>query len=354
MFIPRVRDEANVRSKLRTKIEDVSESDDEYFKDSWFVPGDQADSKFRPRYKEESSAVLKPRAQKDVDNSDRVKQDPRFEEEVIIGSWFWAEKEAGMEAGASAICESTPGAEEGAIGGSSFWTEEKFSLGAMAREETRPESEEEAIFGSWFWDRDEACFDLNPNPVYKASPRFRDSAEEIKHHPGPKLGKRSLLSSNLVLVISLVSHPQAPLEFLKKQQQLHSLNCLRESPRMQNVPQKGKSRNLCFSWISLILSSHFSMNHPTGQSGKFGSILGPGRLQSLRVGPAAASNVNLKFKIIIFKIIIGLRSASQFTRDFIQDSGVVSLIETLLNYPPSQGRTQFLENTILMAYHIQI
>ncbi|XDA90967.1 hypothetical protein R6Z07F_020576 [Ovis aries] len=169
-----------MRSKLRAKREDFfeSESEDEYYKESWFLPEEEANSRFRPRDKEEPNTVLKPRTQKVVNNSDRVKQEPRFEEEVIIGSWFWAEKEASMEAGASAICESEAGAEEGAIGGSLFWTEENSSLGAVAREETRPESEEEAIFGSWFWDRDEACFDLNPRPVYKASPRFRDAAEE--------------------------------------------------------------------------------------------------------------------------------------------------------------------------------
>ncbi|EPY73772.1 G-protein coupled receptor-associated sorting protein 2 [Camelus ferus] len=180
LFRPRVRDEANIRSKLRTKREDFfeSESEDEYYKESWFLPGEEANSRFRPRDKEEPNTILKPRAQNDVNNSDRAKQESRCEEDVIIGSWFWAEKEAGMEAGATAICESEPGAEEGAIGGSLFWTEDKSSLGAVAREEARPESEEEAIFGSWFWDRDEACFDLNPRPVYKAAPRFRDSAEE--------------------------------------------------------------------------------------------------------------------------------------------------------------------------------
>ncbi|ELK29123.1 G-protein coupled receptor-associated sorting protein 2 [Myotis davidii] len=178
LFRPRVRDEANAKSKPRTKKEDFfeSESEDEYYNESWFLP-EEIINRFRPRDKEEPNTVLKPRAQKD-DNSDRVKHEPKFEEDVIIGSWFWAEKEAGVEAGASAICESMPGAEEGAIGGSLFWTEEKSSLGAVAREETRQESEEEAIFGSWFWDRDEACFDLNPNPVYRASSRFRDLAEE--------------------------------------------------------------------------------------------------------------------------------------------------------------------------------
>lgn len=87
---PRVRDEANVRSKLRTKTEDFfePESEDEYYKESWFLPGKEANSRFTPRDKEEPNSVLKPRAQKDGDNTDRMKQEPSCEEKVIIGSWF--------------------------------------------------------------------------------------------------------------------------------------------------------------------------------------------------------------------------------------------------------------------------
>ncbi|KAL6090298.1 hypothetical protein STEG23_029486, partial [Scotinomys teguina] len=184
---PRGREETNVRPKIRTKREDYfeSESEDEFYKDSWFLPGEEA-NRFRRRDKEESNNILKNRKQKDVENGDRGKQESRLEEEVIIGSWFWAEQETSLEAGASALCESEPGTEEGAIGGSLFWTEEKPTLGAVARDEVRPESEEEAIFGSWFWDRDEASFDLNPTPVYKVKSRFRNTAEELNVASRPK------------------------------------------------------------------------------------------------------------------------------------------------------------------------
>ena len=51
----------------------------------------------------------------------------------------------------------------------------------------------------------------------------------------------------------------------------------------------------------------------------------------------------------ISKIAMGMRTTSQYAYDFIHDSGVVSLIETLLNYPSSRVRTRFLENMIRMA-----
>ena len=371
LFRSRVRDEANMRSKLRTKREDFfeSESEDEYYKESWFLPEEEANSRFRPRDKEAPNTVLKPRTQKVVNNSDRVKQETRFEEEVIIGSWFWAEKEASMEAGASAICESEAGAEEGAIGGSLFWNEENSSLGAVAREETRPESEEEAIFGSWFWDRDEACFDLNPRPVYKASPRFRDGAEEevnvssrpktweevtVEFKPGPCHG---------------VGFP-SPSPFRIPEEATTSVytELFEGKPKNVEVTPEGEEQE------SLLQSDQPDSEFPFQYDPSYRSVREirehlrakeSAQPESwscsciqceLKIGPEEFEELLLLMDKIrdpfiheISKIAMGMRTASQFTRDFIRDSGVVSLIETLLNYPSSRVRTSFLENMIHMA-----
>ncbi|KAF7461516.1 G-protein coupled receptor-associated sorting protein 2 [Marmota monax] len=366
LFRPRVREEANVRSKLRTKREDYfeSESEDEFYKESWFLPGEEANNRFRRRDKEEPNNILKSRAQKDAKNIDRAKQEPRFEEDVIIGSWFWAEKEASLEAGASAICESEPGAEEGAIGGSLFWAEEKSSLGAVAREETRPESEEEAIFGSWFWDRDEACFDLNPSPVYKANCRYRDPAEDelnassrpqtweevtVEFKPGPCHGvgfpstspfripegsseMNEAKSKNVELgpegeeQESLLQSDRAEPEFpFQYDPSYRSVREIREHLRAR---ESAEPENWSCSCIQCELK------------------IGSGEFEELLL---LMDKIRDPFIHEISKIAMGMRSASQFTRDFIRDSGVVSLIETLLNYPSSRVRTSFLENMIHMA-----
>ncbi|XP_059943163.1 G-protein coupled receptor-associated sorting protein 2 [Mesoplodon densirostris] len=370
LFRPRVRDGANMRSKLRTKREDFfeSESEDEYYKESWFLPGEEANSRFRPRDKEESNTVLKPRAQKDVNNSDRVKQEPRFEEEVIIGSWFWAEKEVSMEAGASAICESEPGAEEGAIGGSLFWAEEKSSLGAVAREETRPESEEEAIFGSWFWDRDEACFDLNPHPVYKARPRFRDTAEEavnvssrpqtweevtVEFKPGPCYG---------------IGFPSpSPFRIPEEAASVYSEMFEGKPKNVEVTPEGEEEESLLqpdqpdpefpFQYDPSYRSVREIREHLRTRESAEPESWSCSCIQcELKIGPEEFEELLLLMDKIrdpfiheISKIAMGMRTASQFTRDFIRDSGVVSLIETLLNYPSSRVRTSFLENMIHMA-----
>ncbi|KAF0878513.1 G-protein coupled receptor-associated sorting protein 2 [Crocuta crocuta] len=370
LFRPRVRDEANMKSKLRTKREDFfeSESEDEYCKESWFLSGEEANSRFRTKDKEEPNTVLKPRGQKDVNNSGRVKQEPRFEEEVIIGSWFWAEKEASMEAGASAICESTPGSEEGAIGGSLFWTEEKSNMGAVAREEARPESEEEAIFGSWFWDKDEACFDLNPSPVYKAISRFRDSAaEELKTSSRPQTWEE--------VTVEFKPGPCHGVGFPSPS----SFRIPEEAASVFSDMFEGKSRNSEFTpegegQESLLQSDQPEPEFPFHYDPSYRSVreirehlkdresaepeswscsciqcelkIGTGEFEELLL---LMDKIRDPFIHEISKIAMGMRSASQFTRDFIRDSGVVSLIETLLNYPSSRVRTSFLENMIHMA-----
>eukprot|EP00069_Balaena_mysticetus_P011495 bmy_21333T0 len=370
LFRPRVRDEANMRSKLRTKREDFfeSESEDEYYKESWFLPGEEANSRFRPRDKEESNTVLKPRAQKDVNNSDRVKQEPRFEEEVIIGSWFWAEKEVSMEAGASAICESEPGAEEGAIGGSLFWAEEKSSLGAVAREETRPESEEDAIFGSWFWDRDEACFDLNPHPVYKASPRFRDTAEEevnvssrpqtweevtVEFKPGPCHGIGFPSPSPFRIPEEAASVYSEMFEGKPKNVEVTPEGEEQESLLQPDQPDP----EFPFQYDPSYRSVREIREHLRTRESAEPESWSCSCIQcELKIGPEEFEELLLLMDKIrdpfiheISKIAMGMRTASQFTRDFIRDSGVVSLIETLLNYPSSRVRTSFLENMIHVA-----
>lgn len=364
LFRPRGREEADNRPKPRTKREDYFESDseDEFYKESWFLPGEEA-NRFRRRDKEEADNILKPRNQKDVKNGERVKQEPRFEEEVIIGSWFWAEKEASLEAGASAICESESGAEGGAIGGSLFWAEEKPSLGAMAREEARPESEEEAIFGSWFWDRDEACYDLNPIPVYKANGRFRDPAEEefnaasrpqtweevtVEFRPGPYGVGFPATSSFRV--------PEGPSENTESQVKNGELSP--EEGEQESLPQPDQPEpEFSFQYDPSYRSVQEIREHLKARESAEPENWSCSCIQcELKIGSAEFEELLLLTDKIrdpfiheISKIAMGMRTASQFTRDFIRDSGVVSLIETLLNYPSSRVRTSFLENMIHMA-----
>ncbi|XP_049729146.1 G-protein coupled receptor-associated sorting protein 2 [Elephas maximus indicus] len=367
---PRAREEANIRSKLRTKREDCFESgsEDEFYKEFWFLP-EEANSRFRPRDRKESNTSLKPRAQKDANNRDRVKQEPRSEEEVIIGSWFWAEKEASMGAGAVASYESMPGAGEGAILGSLLWTEDEATAGAGAREMARPESEE-AIFGSWFWDRDEACFDLNPSPVYKASCRFSGLAEqEINVLSRPKSWEEVNVEFKPVpchgLGFPSISPFKIPEEAIAELSEMTEGNLKQieqnpEGEEQESLLQPNQDEPdpvFPFQYEPSYLSVEEIRQHlKAKECAEPGSWLCKCVQCELRIGSEEFEELLLLMDKIqdpfiqeISKIAMGTKSASQCTRDFIRDSGVVSLIETLLNYPSSRDRSRFLENLIHMA-----
>ncbi|KAL1766074.1 G-protein coupled receptor-associated sorting 2 [Sigmodon hispidus] len=363
LFRPRGREEANVRPKIRSKREDYfeSESEDEFYKESWFLPRGDA-NRFRRRDKEEPKNTGRNRNQKDVKNSDRVKQESRFEEEVIIGSWFWAEQETSLEAGASAICESEPGVEEGAIGGSLFWTEEKPTLGAEGRDEVKLESEEEAIFGSWFWDRDEACFDLNPTPVYKVKSRFRDPAEDLNLASRPKTWdevtdfKPTFCRGLGFPSINPFRIPEGDSENAEAKAKNVELGA--EGEDQGSAPQPDLSeRDFPFQYDPSYRSVQEIRQHLKARESANPENWSCTCIQcELKIGSAEFEELLLLMDKIrdpfiheISKIAMGMRTASQFTRDFIRDSGVVSLIETLMNYPSSRARTNFLENMIQMA-----
>ncbi|KAM6151554.1 G-protein coupled receptor-associated sorting protein 2-like [Rhynchocyon petersi] len=364
---PRGREEAYTRSKFRTKREDCFESgsEDEFYKDSWFL-SEEANSRFRSRDKKES----KSRAQKDANNRDRVKKEPRSEEEVIIGSWFWAEKEASVEAGVVANYEPMPGPEEGAILGSLFWTENKTNVGAESREEARPEAEEEAIFGSWFWDRDEACFDLNPSPVYKASSRFNSLAEhEIDLSSRPKSWDEVTVEFKPLpchgLGFPSISPFRIPDEAISELSEMieGNLKQMELSPGREGQESLGQPNEddpdprFPFQYEPSYLSvKEIRLHLKAKKSAKTGSWLCKCVQCQLKIGPEEFEELLLLMDRVtdpfiqeICKIAMGRKSASQFTRDFIRDSGVVSLIETLLDYPSSRERTRFLENMIHIA-----
>ncbi|XP_037678060.1 G-protein coupled receptor-associated sorting protein 2 [Choloepus didactylus] len=366
---PRAREEANIRSKLRTKREDCFESgsEDEFYKESWFLSGEEA-NRCRSRDKEEPNTNRKSRAPKDNNNQDRVKQEPRCEEEVVIGSWFWAEKEASMEDGAVAICESGSGAEEGSVARSLLWMEEETSSGAEAREDTRPESEEETLFGTWFWDRDEACFDLNPTPVYRARCKFRNLAEQdinVSSRPQSWEEVTVEFKPGLCHVVGFPS--TSSFRFPEETGPVFS-EMLGEEPKNVELSPEGEEQE------SLLQSDQPDLEYPFQYDPSYRSVReirehlkakesaepeswSCSCIQcELRIGSEEFEELLLLMDKIrdpfiheISKIAMGMRSASQFTRDFIRDSGVVSLIETLLNYPSSRVRTSFLENMITMA-----
>ncbi|XP_047699272.1 G-protein coupled receptor-associated sorting protein 1 isoform X2 [Prionailurus viverrinus] len=367
---PRVRKGANVRARHRTKqeasIDFVSGSLDVVQKESWFWPGEKANNLSRPKFKKEAKARIM--AKEKVKNKARARAKPetRSKEEFLIGTWFWAAEESSIVGGASVKYSSQ--VEDDSIFGSWFWTEEEASIETDASSKSRPSTEEESIVGSWFWAGDEAHFESNPNPVFRAICRSRCSFEQepdashrpqsweevtVQFKPGPwgRVGFPSPI----------------PFRFPKEAASMFFEMFGGKPKHMELNPEGEEQESLLqpdqpdpefpFQYDPSYRSVREIQEHLRARESAEPENWSCSCIQcELNIGSEEFEELLLLMDKIrdpfiheISKIAMGMRSASQFTRDFIRDSGVVSLIETLLNYPSSRVRTSFLENMIRLA-----
>ncbi|KAL6090300.1 hypothetical protein STEG23_029488 [Scotinomys teguina] len=329
------------------------------------------------------------------------------EEEDTVGSWFWGKEEVSLEPMRRGTFESTPGIKEEEIIGSWFWNEEaKIGAGSQTVEtgdkateesktvvisESNPENEEgpiakfgsrakddainksgcgdncefnteaENMVGSWFWEGDETSFESNPTPVFKATCEPKSSTEQepdpsrrpqswdevtVQFKPGPwgKAGFPSISpfrfpkeAASLFAEMFGGKPKLGPDGEQESSAQSQSEFPFQYDPSYRSVREirehlKARERVQPESWSCNCIQCDLRIG-----SEEFEELL---LLMDRNRDP---------FIHEISKIAMGMRSASQFTRDFIRKSGVVSLIEALLNYPSSRVRTTFLENMVRVA-----
>ncbi|XP_020041145.1 G-protein coupled receptor-associated sorting protein 1 [Castor canadensis] len=319
----------------------------------------------------------------------------KTEEEAIFGSWFWAGKEDSIEAGicyvsepeddkemiveswfwsaleeteTMATCESKPENEEGAVVefGSRAKDEVTNKIGNGTNYEPRTVADEnEAIVGSWFWAGDEAHFESNPSPVFRA---ICDSRCSFEQEPDPSHRPQSWEEVTVQFKPGpwgRVGFPSiSPFRFPKEAASLFSEMFGGKPKHVELFPEGEEQESLHesepefpFQYDPSYRSVREIREHLRARESAEPENWSCSCIQcELKIGSEEFEELLLLMDKIrdpfiheISKIAMGMRSASQFIRDFIRDAGIVSLIETLLNYPSSRVRTSFLENMIRMA-----
>ncbi|XP_004685960.1 PREDICTED: G-protein coupled receptor-associated sorting protein 1 [Condylura cristata] len=295
---------------------------------------------------------------------------PEDGEEMIVESWFWSEDKAVKEDGTDTICESRAG-NEGAVVGSWFGATDQAhnrpGSGTKCESKTVTE-EDEAMVGSWFWAGDDAHFEPNPSPVFRAICKSKCSADQepdasrrpqsweevtIQFTPGP-WGRVGFPSQNCC-------------RFSKEAASLFSEMFWGKPKNVEPAPEGEEQESLLppdqpdpefpFQYDPAYRSVTEIREHLKAKESAEPANWSCSCIQcELRIDSAEFEELLVLMDKIrdpfiheISKIAMGMRGASQFTRDFIRDAGIVSLIETLLNYPASRERTSFLENMIHMA-----
>ncbi|KAI4554953.1 hypothetical protein MJG53_020252 [Ovis ammon polii x Ovis aries] len=254
---------------------------------------------------------------------------PPTKEETMITSWFWKGDEAIIEAADKE--ESRLDIEEEDIIGSWFWAreEDRLKTEVEAREEDRLAAEEELFDGSWFWAREEAIRN-EANICSKYSPKAREEfSKEAAFLFSEMFGGKP-------------KHIELSLEGEDQESLLQSNQPDPELPFRYDP----------FYWSVVQIREHLRTRESTEPESCSCSCI----QCELKIGPEEyeeelllMDNIQDPFIHKISKIAMGMRTISQYTHDFIRNSAVVSLIETLLNYPSSRVRTRFLENMIYMA-----
>ncbi|XP_004480754.1 G-protein coupled receptor-associated sorting protein 1 [Dasypus novemcinctus] len=292
------------------------------------------------------------------------------DEEMVIESWFWSGDETIKETETVATCESRPENDKEEIVGSGFGVRDEVSneTGSGTNCESSLVAEEEAIVGSWFWEGDETHFESNPMPVFRnicrsmctvgeePDPSRRPQSWEevtVQFKPGP-WGRVGFPSTSFF-------------RFSKEASSLFSEMFCGKPKHMELSPEGEEQESLLqpdqpdpeflFEYESSYRSVTEIREHLKAKESVEPESWSCSCIQcELRISSEEFEELLLLMDRIrdpfiheISKIAMGTRSASQFTRDFIRDSGVVSLIETLLNYPSSRVRNSFLENMIRMA-----
>ncbi|XP_030162097.1 G-protein coupled receptor-associated sorting protein 1 [Lynx canadensis] len=293
------------------------------------------------------------------------------DDEIIVESWFWSEEKAINETGTVVTCKTRPDNVEKAVFGSWFGAKDEANnrTDNGTNCETRTvDEEDDPIVGSWFWAGDEAHFESNPNPVFRAICRSRCSFEQepdashrpqsweevtVQFKPGPwgRVGFPSPIPFRFPKEAASMFF-----EMFGGKPKHMGLNPEREEQESLLQPDQ-PDPEFPFQYDPSYRSVREIREHLRARESAEPESWSCSCIQcELNIGSEEFEELLLLMDKIrdpfiheISKIAMGMRSASQFTRDFIRDSGVVSLIETLLNYSSSRVRTSFLENMIRLA-----
>lgn len=268
-------------------------------------------------------------------------------EENSVGSWFWNGEETGNRSSAK---------DEGKADIGPPSCAEKLEPVARASYKARPvaeEEEEENVIGNWFWDGDETSFDPDPKPVSRiVRPQPVDEINE-KNRPKdwsevtiwPKapavtpavLGFRSQVPSE--------TRPPSYIVLASAEENTHSLPvatvCLSKSTPScsQPLPEYPFGSDPCIQTIEEIRRQirirEVNGIKPFACPCKMECYMNSEEFEKL-VTLLKSTTDPLIHKIA--QIAMGIINVHPFAQEFINEVGVVTLIESLLSFPSSEMR----------------
>ncbi|XP_053436240.1 G protein-coupled receptor associated sorting protein 3 [Nycticebus coucang] len=346
---PVVRPVAKPRVKAKAKSACKSES----VTDMKAVPKNKVVAEVKRRALSEPKTVVKAMA----DFSPKVENEATSstcKNEICIDAWFWCGEEASIN--------------------SWFWTGEEASNCSSAKNEGKgnsvarvcakelepvagpshkprsgaEEEEEENVIGNWFWEGDDTSFDLNPKPVYRiVRPQ---PVDEINEKNRPKNWSEVTIWPNAPAVIPAVlgyrsqvsceTKPPSYLVLASAEENTHSLPastaCHSRNTRScsQPIPECPFGSDPCIQTIDDIRRQirirELNGIKPFACPCKMECYLDSEEFEKL-VNLLKSTTDPLIHKIA--QIAMGIHNVHPFAQEFINEVGIVTLIESLLSFP---------------------
>ncbi|KAG3272578.1 G protein-coupled receptor associated sorting protein 3 [Ictidomys tridecemlineatus] len=345
---PVTKTRSKAKAKARPKTDAVAET--KAISKNRVVAENKEGALSEPKAPVKAMANISPKADNEATSStckDNASVDTWFwaGEEASINSWFWKGDEASNRTSAK--------------------DENKAHVGGQVRPELEPtpgvssknrsgdeEEEEENVIGSWFWEGDDASFDPNPKPVSRiVRPQPVDEINE-KNRPKdwsevtiwPKapavtpavLGFRSQVPSE--------PKPSSYIVLASSEEAAHSsaaAACSSRSARsnLQPIPEYPFGSDPCIQTIDEIRRQikirEVNGIKPFACPCKMECYMDSEEFEKL-IGILKSTTDPLIHKIA--QIAMGIHNVHPFAQEFINEVGVVTLIESLLSFPSTEMR----------------
>ncbi|XP_006869185.1 PREDICTED: protein BHLHb9, partial [Chrysochloris asiatica] len=245
-------------------------------------------------------------------------------EEASIGSWFWNGEESGYDASSYVKDLGIEPATE-----------------ASCKPMPRVEEEGENIFGNWFWDGDETSFDPNPRPVSRiVKAKVEDGLDEQNR---PKDWSEASIWSNTIAEISamlaLRARPPSYIALPTARKNTHSLTaaevslCEGTTICLQSVQEHPFDSETCTQTIEEIRRQlrirKLNGIKPFPCPCKMECCLDSEEFEKL-VGLLKSNSDPVIHKIA--QIAMGIIKVHPFAQQFINELGVLTVIESLLSF----------------------
>ncbi|XP_020041151.1 G protein-coupled receptor associated sorting protein 3 isoform X1 [Castor canadensis] len=268
-------------------------------------------------------------------------------EEGSINSWFWKGEEAGNRFSAKEEDKADIGAQ------SSAEVLEPVAEASCKSRSGTEEEEEENVIGNWFWEGDDTSFDSNPKPVYRiVRPQ---PVDEINEKNRPKdwsevtiWPKAPAVTPAILGFKSKVPPETRPSSFVvlaSAEENTHSspaaAACSSKSTRSssQPIPEYPFGSDPCIQTLDEIRQQirirEVNGIKPFACPCKMECYLNSEEFEKL-VNILKSTTDPLIHKIA--QIAMGIHNVHPFAQEFINEVGVVTLIESLLSFPSPEAR----------------